>query len=232
MRASDAPILAVHAALVPYGVAWDWQRDLVTRRAADEIGDVLLTLEHPRVYTAGKRAHSEHVLWGEAERNARGIELFEVDRGGDVTYHGPGQLVAYPILKLDDSRRVVDYVRLLEEACIRVIASHGIVAGRDPEHRGVWVGDDKIVAVGVRVNAGGVTSHGLAMNVTTDLTDFGGIVPCGIGDRGVCSLASLGIATTVDATFERLRRAFAELFGCSIEVTTTNALELAVPAAT
>lgn len=232
MRASDSPLLAVHAGLVPYGTAWDWQRDLVERRARGEIDDVLLTLEHPRVYTAGKRADEHNVLWDETERGARGIELFQVDRGGDVTYHGPGQLVAYPIVQLDDSRRVVDYVRMLEEVCIRVMASYGITGTRDAEHPGVWVGQAKLVAIGVRVNAGGVTSHGLAMNVTTDLGDFAGIVACGIEGRGVCSLTSLGAMATVDEATGRLREAFGDVFGCSIEPSTPDTLGLAVPATT
>ncbi len=216
MRAArTAPVTVVSPGTVPYGTAWDWQRELVARRAEDEIGDVLLTLEHPRVYTAGKRAEEANLVFDDAERARRGIELFHVDRGGDFTYHGPGQLVAYPVLRLEGPF-VVDYVRALEEVCIRVAAAYGITAQRVPGYTGVWVGDEKLVAIGVRVSAHGVTSHGFAMNVTTDLDDFGGIVPCGITDRGVCSLASLGVDTTMDEARAATHAAFAEVFDCTL----------------
>ena len=226
MRAdADAPVAVVTPGTVDYGTAWDWQHDLVTRRAAGEIGDVLLTLEHPRVYTAGRRADEANLVFDDAERARRGIDLFHVDRGGDFTYHGPGQLVGYPILKLDGPF-VVDYVRALEEVCIRVAAGYGIVASRVKGYTGVWVGDEKLVAIGVRVSAGGVTSHGFAMNVTTDLADFGGIVPCGITDRGVCSLSSLGVEVTVDEARAATHEAFAEVFGCTLVDATPEDLGL------
>lgn len=212
----DTPVAAVHAGLVPYGVAWDWQCELARRRADGELGDVLLTLEHPRVYTLGKRADDGHLLWSEAERAARGIETHRVDRGGDVTYHGPGQLVAYPILALTALRGVVEYVRVLEQVCIDVAASFGVTAHRVADYTGVWVGDEKLVAIGVRVGRRGVTTHGLAYNVTTDLGDFDGIVPCGIADGGVCSLSSLGVETTVAEVLRRLQRSFAARTGASL----------------
>jgi lipoyl(octanoyl) transferase len=215
--APDAPALAVHAGLVSYAEAWDWQRRLVELRAQDAIGDVLLTLEHPKVFTAGKTADLSHVLWDAAERAARGIELHEVDRGGDVTYHGPGQLVGYPVLRLDTSKGVVGYVRALEEVCVRTAADLGIEAAPVPGLTGVWVGDRKLVAIGVRISSRGVTSHGFAFNVTTDLHDFDGIVPCGISDRGVCSLASLGVTIDADEVRNRLLDHFADLFGCTVE---------------
>jgi lipoyl(octanoyl) transferase len=226
LRASspDEPVLGVHAGLVPYATAWAWQRDLVERRAADTIGDVLLTLEHPKVFTAGKTADLTHILWDPAERASRGIELHEVDRGGDVTYHGPGQLVAYPILRLAGLRGVVDYVRALEEVCVRVAADHGIAARPVAGYTGVWVGDRKLVAIGVRVSSRGITSHGLAFNVTTDLGDFDGIVPCGIADRGVCSLGSLGVETTVDEVLGSLRHHLGDVLGCTVEETDPDAL--------
>lgn len=223
-----APVAVVEPGLVPYGTAWDWQRDLSARRTDDRIGDTLLLLEHPRVYTAGKRADEVNLVFDEAERARRGIELFHVDRGGDFTYHGPGQLVGYPIVKLDGPR-VVDYVRALEEVCIRAMASYGIAGERVPDFTGVWVGDVKVVAIGVRVTAGTVTQHGFAMNVTTDLDDFTGIVPCGIQDKGVASLASLGVDTTVAEASRRVQAAFAEVFAATLEPVTAHDLGLATP---
>ncbi|HEX2026681.1 MAG TPA: lipoyl(octanoyl) transferase LipB [Nitriliruptorales bacterium] len=214
--APEEPVLAVHAGVVPYADAWRWQRDLVPRRARGDVGDVLLTLEHTKVFTAGSSADPAHVLWDAAERASRGVELFEVDRGGDVTYHGPGQLVAYPVMQLAGIRTVVSYVRALEEVCVRTAADFGVQARPVPGSTGVWVGDDKLVAIGVRVSSRGVTSHGLAFNVTTDLADFGGIVPCGIADRGVCSLRSLGVAADVADVVMRLRARLADVFGCVV----------------
>lgn len=222
----DHPVSVVAAGTVPYGTAWDWQRDLVTRRGADAVGDTLLLLEHPRVFTAGKRADAANLVFDESERARRGIELFAVDRGGDFTYHGPGQLVGYPILKLVGPR-VVDYVRGLEEVGIRALASFGVAGERVPGYTGVWVGDEKVVAIGVRVSAGYVTQHGFALNVTTDLDDFGGIVPCGITDKGVASLASLGVDTTVDEAASRVEAAFAEVFAATLERATLQDLGLA-----
>ncbi len=226
MRADpDGPILGVHAGLVPYREAWDLQRLLVARRADGRIGDVLLSLEHPRVYTLGKTADPAHVLWDVEERAARGIELHEVDRGGDVTYHGPGQLVVYPVLRLAGIRGVVDYVRALERVCVATAADFGVEAHPVDGYTGVWVGDEKLVAIGVRVSARGVTSHGLAFNVTTDLGDFDGIVPCGIADRGVCSLASLGVDTTVDEVLARLRTHVGDVLGGTVTASTRDDLE-------
>ncbi|MGH3441895.1 MAG: lipoyl(octanoyl) transferase LipB [Nitriliruptorales bacterium] len=210
------PVLAVHAGLLGYADAWDRQRQLAERRARDGIADVLLTLEHPKVFTAGKSADLSHLLWDEADRAARGIEFYEVDRGGDVTYHGPGQLVGYPILRLSSIRGVVDYVRALERVCVAVAADFGIDAAPADGFPGVWVGDEKLVAIGARVSSRGVTSHGFAFNVTTDLTDFDGIVPCGIEGKGVCSLESLGVTTTVADVIARLRVLFGEEFGCEV----------------
>jgi lipoyl(octanoyl) transferase len=215
--AAETPVLGVHAGLVAYDDAWRWQRRLAERRAADEIGDVLLTLEHPKVFTAGKTADLGHVLWTASERASRGIELHEVDRGGDVTYHGPGQLVGYPILRLEMSRGVVGYVRALEAICIRTAADYGIEARPVKGLTGVWVGDEKLAAIGVRVSSRGVTSHGFAFNVSTDLADFGGIVPCGIPDRGVCSLESLGVATSIPEVLGRIRLHAGEVLGCTVE---------------
>ncbi|MBW3576550.1 MAG: lipoyl(octanoyl) transferase LipB [Actinobacteria bacterium] len=221
---SDEPVLSVDAGLVPYASAWELQRALVARRAAGQIPDVIVTLQHPPVYTTGKRADPSHVLWDAAERASRGIELHEVDRGGNVTYHGPGQLVAYPIVRLQGLRRVVAYVRALEQVCVRTAADFGVQAATIRGLTGVWVGRDKLVAIGVRVSSRGVTSHGLAFNVTTDLDHFRGIVPCGIPDRGVCSLRSLGVDADVGLVRQRMQARFAELLGCDITAGTLDGL--------
>jgi lipoyl(octanoyl) transferase len=191
-------MLAVHAGSVVYEQALRWQGLLAAARADDAIDDVLLSLEHDPVYTAGRHANvGEHVL------GTTGIRVVRIDRGGDVTYHGPGQLTVYPIMKLADGKRAREYVEALEQACIATAASYGIEARSDRRRTGVWVGERKLAAIGVRV-ARRVTSHGLGFNVTTTLEHFAGIVPCGIRDADVCSLRSLGVDTTVDEVRRRL----------------------------
>jgi lipoic acid synthetase len=195
---------------VPYAEADQLQRALHER--SDD--DYLLQLEHPHVYTLGSSAHLEHVLVPPA---SVGADLVRADRGGDVTYHGPGQLVGYPIVTLTDwrngQRDVVAYVRMLEEVLVEVLADLGITAGRVPRYTGVWVGDDKIAAIGVRV-ARGRTRHGFALNVDPDLGMFSHIVPCGIDDRGVTSIAAqLGHAPSTKDVADLVTAAFARRFG-------------------
>ena len=149
-----------------------------------------MLLEHPPTYTLGRRALPEDLVYDEAQRRARGISLYEVDRGGRATYHGPGQLVGYPILELGERYDVITYLRRLEEALIRTAADLGVTAGRDPEHTGVWVGSNKIGAIGVKITRG-ITMHGFAFNVSTDLRMFEGIVPCGLQDRWVTSVEAI-----------------------------------------
>ena len=170
-----------------YADAWHWQRRLFEARLRGECGDVVLLLEHPPTYTLGRRAEESDLVYGEAERKARGISLFEVDRGGRATYHGPGQLVGYPIVALGERFDVLAYLRCIEETLVLTAAEFGVAAERDRRHTGVWVGRDKLGAIGVKITRG-VTMHGFAINVTTDLTMFEGIVPCGIPDRWVTSL--------------------------------------------
>jgi lipoyl(octanoyl) transferase len=223
-RDRAVPIDVVRAGTVAYHEAWALQRQLVAARQDDLGRDVLLLLEHPAVYTLGKRADRAHVRWSPEQRRARGIDLVEVDRGGDVTYHGPGQLVGYPILRLGSVRGVVGYVRALEEVLIRTLASYGVTASRSAGYTGVWVDDAKVAAIGVRVASRGITSHGFALNVTTELGDFAGIVPCGIADREVCSLESLGVETTVEEAADRVQLAVAEVFDATLEDSTLDAL--------
>jgi lipoyl(octanoyl) transferase len=200
---------------LPYGEGLEVQRQLVTERQAGRIPDQLLLLEHDPVFTLGRNARRENVLLDEAALRARGFDVYESGRGGDVTYHGPGQVVGYPILELPPARRDVHrYVRDLEEVMIRACADFGVAAGRVSGLTGAWVGSEKIGAIGVRI-ARWVTSHGFALNVATDLTAFDLIVPCGIRDRGVTSLERLlGRTVPLDEVMDSLERRFREMFGC------------------
>ena len=179
--------------VVPYADALEIQRALVEDRRAHRVGDLLLFVEHPHVLTLGVRGDGgrSHILAPPEMLHARGIEIYETGRGGDITYHGPGQLVGYPIVDLKPDRCDVHrYVRDLEDVLIRTAADYGIDARRIDGLTGVWVGDEKLAAIGVRISRW-VTSHGFALNVTTDLDNFDLIVPCGIADRGVTSLSRL-----------------------------------------
>jgi lipoyl(octanoyl) transferase len=183
--------------LVGYAEALEIQRDLVEQRRAGRIGDTLLLLEHPPVITLGVKTRGKptHIVASAAELARAGVAVHETGRGGDVTYHGPGQLVGYPIFDLTPDRRDVHrYVRDLEEVLIRAVARFGITAGRVPGLTGVWVGEpgreEKLAAIGVRISRW-ITSPGFALNVATDLEHFRLIVPCGIADRGVTSMARL-----------------------------------------
>jgi lipoyl(octanoyl) transferase len=176
--------------VIPYADSLKLQADLVADRRSGRIADQLLLLEHPHVITLGTSSRSSNVLLSDDERCLFGIELYETGRGGDVTYHGPGQLVGYPILDLKPDRCDLHrYVRDLEEVMIRVLKDYGICARRSPGLTGVWVQNEKIAAIGVRVSSGWITSHGFALNAGTDLRFFDAIVPCGIRDRGVTSIA-------------------------------------------
>jgi lipoyl(octanoyl) transferase len=203
---------------VPYADALDLQKQLVERRQVDEIPDQLLLLEHPPVITLGVKARSDrsHVLETPDGLSAQGIELFETGRGGDVTYHGPGQVVGYPIISLAPDRQDVHrYVRDLEEVMIRTCADYGVAAGRIKGRTGCWVGDAKIGAIGVRLSRW-VTSHGFAFNVNVDLSPFRLIVPCGIPDKGVTSLLRLlGRELALAEVMESLTRGCASVFGRS-----------------
>jgi lipoyl(octanoyl) transferase len=200
---------------VPYGDALDIQAELVRERRAGEIPDTLLLLEHPHVITLGSGWHPENVVADEAERARLGIEMYRTGRGGDVTYHGPGQLVGYPILDLKPDRCDLHaYLRDLEEVLIRALGDFGIDAGRADGLTGAWAGDAKLAAIGVRVSSGWITSHGFALNVDPDLTYFGTIVPCGIRDHGVSSMTSaLGHPLEISEVEGPVIRRFCEVFG-------------------
>jgi lipoyl(octanoyl) transferase len=202
--------------LIPYADALALQRTLVEERKADRIDDLLLLVEHPDVLTLGVRGDGgrSHVLATAGALAARHIDIFETGRGGDITYHGPGQVVGYPILDLNPDRRDVHrYVRDLEEVLIRVAADYGVEAGRVAGLTGVWVGREKLAAIGVRI-ARWITSHGFALNVTTDLSGFDLIVPCGLADRSVTSLERL-LGRKVDRSEieDRVVAHFCRVFG-------------------
>ena len=201
--------------LIGYQEALELQRELVEERRANRIPDLLLLLQHPPVITLGVRSETARAnVVATSERLAElGIEVHETGRGGDVTYHGPGQIVGYPILDLRPDRcDVHKYVRDLEEVMIRTCADYGIAAGRIAGLTGTWVGAEKIGAIGIRISRW-ITSHGFAFNVRTDLDHFKLIVPCGISDRGVTSLERLtGRTISLDAVEDALVRRFSEVF--------------------
>ena len=208
------PLEVRRLGLVPYADGLELQRRLVDDRKADRIPDTLLLLQHPHVLTIGvKKDGKEHILASPERLSSLNVDVFETGRGGDVTYHGPGQLVGYPIIDLNPDRRDVHkYVRDLEEVMIRTCADYGIAAGRIAGLTGTWVGAEKIGAIGIRISRW-ITSHGFAFNVRTDLDHFKLIVPCGISDRGVTSLERLtGRTIALDAVEDALIRRFSEVF--------------------
>jgi lipoyl(octanoyl) transferase len=203
-----------------YLVAWEMQRALVKQRSSGAIGDTLVLVEHPHTYTLGRATKDGHILIGPEELAKQGIAVVESDRGGDITYHGPGQVVGYPILKLArHGGDLVRYLRMLEETIIVVLAGYGVAGGRITGLTGVWVGDEKIAAIGVKLSASGVTQHGFALNVTTDLRYFRQIIPCGIADKGVTSLERLlGAAPPRDEIARRVVAAFGQVFGVEMRL--------------
>lgn len=217
-----AQSLQIDLGLIPYADAYALQKRIVATRKLGAIEDVLLFCEHPHVITQGRNGKREHLLAGENVLRQKGVEFFETSRGGDVTYHGPGQIVAYPILNLGAIRRdVVWYVRMLEEAMIRATAEFGIEAGREAGKTGVWVGEgkapEKLAAIGVHISRW-VTSHGLAYNVSTDLRNFELIVPCGIADRKATSLEKLlGRRVDIAEVKPKLAKHLSELFGLELQ---------------
>jgi len=196
-----------------YREVFSLQERIHAQRVAGECPDTLLLLEHRPVYTLGRSAAESHVLYSEERLRALGIERVTTTRGGDVTYHGPGQLVGYPILHLGEARlRVLEYIDALEETLIRAVATFGVEAGRDTRNRGVWVGNAKLAALGIRVSRQ-VTMHGFALNVSPRMADYSGIVACGLQDADVTSLALL-LDETPDMSDvkRRVETSFREVF--------------------
>jgi lipoyl(octanoyl) transferase len=202
------------SSVVPYAEALETQKALVEERRAGRVPNLLLLLQHPPVITLGvRRSSRSHITATDSLLASRGVEIHETGRGGDVTYHGPGQIVGYPILDLRPDRCDVHrYVRDLEEVMIRVCTDYGVTAGRLAGLSGAWVGSEKIGAIGVRISRW-ITSHGFAFNVNTNLDDFQMIVPCGIADRGVTSLQRLlGRPLSIEEVEDRISARFAEVF--------------------
>jgi len=198
-----------------YGQALELQRQLIAERQQGLIPDQLLLLEHPHVITLGRNGHAGNVLASAEILSRAGIAFYPTDRGGDVTYHGPGQLVGYPIVDLREWQRDVGaYVRAVEQAIIDTLADYGISAGRIPKLTGVWVDDRKIAAIGVHISRW-VTSHGFALNVSTDLTYFQYIVPCGL-TKPVTSMAALGVDAGLHEVGQTLAAHFGRVFDCEM----------------
>jgi lipoyl(octanoyl) transferase len=207
---------------IGYAEAWALQKQLAAQRAAKQIDDTLLLLEHPHTYTfgsRGRRAH-EHLLVPRAELEAAGVTVLDVDRGGDVTYHGPGQLVGYPILALAEyNLDAVSYMRALEAVLIAVCSSYGLAAGRVRRLTGAWVGNTKLAAIGTKIDVHGITRHGFALNVSTDLAYFAKIIPCGIRNKGVGSIEDLlGREIPMREVVERTVAAFGQVFDVEMSV--------------
>jgi lipoyl(octanoyl) transferase len=222
---SEPVISVVNLGRLDYAAALVLQQQVCALRQQENIGDVLLLVEHPPVLTLGRNAHRGHVVASDQLLARRGISLFETNRGGDVTYHGPGQLVGYPILNLrgfTPPLGVVEYLRKLEEVLIRACADYGVLTQRSAGRAGVWtmpggaVAEKKIAALGVHV-ARGVTTHGFALNVTTDLDDFALIVPCGIRDRGVTSIeVEVDRGPSLEQVVNSIARHFGRVFSRQI----------------
>jgi lipoyl(octanoyl) transferase len=200
-----------------YADAWALQQRLWQLRHSGMIGDVLLINEHEHVYTLGKSSDENHLLASDEELKSAGTDIFRIDRGGDVTYHGPGQIVGYSILDLHNYFLDIHrYLRSIEEVLIRVLASFGVKAGREEGMTGVWVEGEKIAAIGVKVSRW-ITMHGFALNVNTDLSRFNRIIPCGIFHKGVTSMEKIaGRTFELDSVEKVLIDSFSEVFGCSV----------------
>lgn len=230
----EEPLRAVEARYlgrIPYGEALNLQDRLVRERREGSVPDQLLLLEHPPVVTLGASTDARHLLVPPHELEARGIEVFEVGRGGDVTYHGPGQLVGYPILDLKPDRKDLHrYLRDLEEVVIVALGAFGIEATREEGLTGVWVPEGKVAAIGVRVSSGWISSHGFALNVAPDLSHYSVIVPCGIPDRPVTSMTRiLGRDIRVQEVVPEVVRAFETVFQRAVGVVQTTIRSIGGP---
>ncbi len=207
-----------------YGEALELQLRLVEQRREETIGDTLILVEHPPVITMGRKATDADILVPVAQLESAGVEIHRITRGGEATYHGPGQIVGYAIINLyNHQRKLRLFVERMEEVFIRLLERHyAIAAGRDDEHRGVWVGDEKITAIGIAVTHA-ITMHGFAFNVAPDLSHFDWIVPCGIRDKGVTSLEKLlGEKPEMDRVKERVVKSFCAVYGYELAGTSNG----------
>jgi len=201
---------------IDYKEAWDLQHEIHSRRVSGEVEDFLFLLEHPNTYTLGKTAHKENLKGTEDYLKENQISVYDIDRGGDITYHGPGQIVGYPIVDLNNwFKDTHKYLRALEEVIIKTCAEYNLSCERNPIHTGVWLADRKIAAIGIKVSRW-VTMHGFAFNVNTDLNLFNGIIPCGIQDKSVTSLSKeLNRTIDIQEVKEKLLANFKAVFGYS-----------------
>ncbi|MCX6143943.1 MAG: lipoyl(octanoyl) transferase LipB [Ignavibacteriales bacterium] len=218
-------ILVSHLGRTRYAETWDLQHKLLELRQRGQIEDVLLFTEHDHVYTIGKGGDDNHLLASDDELTQDGTEVFHIDRGGDITYHGPGQVVGYPIVDLNQhSPDIHAYLRQLEEVLIATLGTFGIQGGREEGMTGVWTSGEKIAAIGVKVSRW-VTMHGFALNVNTDLQKFARIIPCGIFHKGVTSMKQvLGREIALEEVERKLTESFASIFGSSAVDITQDAL--------
>ncbi len=207
-------VYVVDFGLTDFGSLWQVQKEINSFKQKNKCADLLIFTEHKNVYTLGRGGNRDHLLINEEEMNGKGIEYYEIDRGGDLTYHGPGQLVCYPIFDLNnyypDTHK---YLRDLEEVIIRTLKSYGIESGRDEQYTGVWIGDEKICSIGIKVSRW-ITMHGLAFNVNNELGYFEKIIPCGIFHKGMTSMKKLlGKEQDMNEVRERVIKSFEEVFG-------------------
>lgn len=202
--------------LIDYKIAWDLQKEIFERRQKNNVNDTLFLLEHPHTYTLGKVADKENLLSTEGQLKDLGVCVYEIDRGGDITYHGPGQIVGYPIINLNNWKEDTHaYLRALEEVIILTCSEYGLKTYRNPLYTGVWIEDRKIAAIGIKVSRW-ITMHGFAFNVNTDLDYFGGIIPCGIKNKEVTSLKrEIGKEISIMDVKEKLIKNFYEIFDYS-----------------
>lgn len=211
-------LLVIDLGRTRYADTWELQKRIFAARVERRISDVLLLTEHEPVFTLGKGADENHLLATETELSEKKIDMFWIDRGGDVTFHGPGQIVGYPIIDLNQQYNDIHrYLRDIEEMIIRTLKEYGIEGGREKEFTGVWVKNDKIAALGVKVSKW-ITMHGFALNVHTDLSFFDRIIPCGIFHKGVTSLHNvLGRPVPLTEVHAHLMRHFADIFSLQIK---------------
>ncbi len=212
--------------LIDYKEAWDLQKTVFNQRMNGDVFDTLFLLEHPHTYTLGKVAHKNNLVGSEDFLKKNNISVFDIDRGGDITYHGPGQIVGYPIINLEDWKKDTHkYLRALEEVIMETCTEYGLNPHRDSKYTGVWIGEKKIAAIGIKVSRW-VTMHGFAFNINTDLNMFKGIVPCGINDKDVTSLKNeLGREIFIDEVKNSLLKNFKEVFDYN-EIIFTSKTEL------
>ena len=211
---NDRELIYCNLNLIDYKEAWDLQKEIFSKRVEGKIEDILFLLEHPNTYTFGKTANKQNLKSSENFLNENHISVYDIDRGGDITYHGPGQIVGYPIIDLNNwYKDTHKYLRALEEIIIKTCAEYNLFCERNPKYTGVWIDDKKIAAIGIKVSRW-ITMHGFAFNVNTDLNLFNGIIPCGIQDKAVTSLRQeLDREIDIQEVKDKLLNNFKEFFG-------------------